>query len=69
MTDRLDVEDSTSSMIQLDSIRLGFIAADMLDLDILAGDINSAYIQAYTKERPTLLLDLNLDLSKVEFLL
>ena len=51
MTERLNVEDLTSSMIQVDSIRLGFIAADMMDLDILAGDINSDYIQAYTKEK------------------
>ena len=51
VTPKIDENDSTSTMISLDTIKLTFLAADLMKLKVLAADITSAYIQAYTKEK------------------
>ena len=51
MTGKLDPEETVSTMVALDTIKLCFVAMELMKLDCLAGDINSAYIQAYTKEK------------------
>ena len=48
MTETLDTEQTTSIMVSLDIIFMFFISAGLQDLTCLTGDINSAYIQAYT---------------------
>jgi hypothetical protein len=40
-----------SSVVSRDSVRLGFLLAALNDLDILAGDIGNAYLNAETKEK------------------
>ena len=39
-----------SSVVGRDSVRIGFLIAALNDLDILAGDIQNAYLNAETKE-------------------
>lgn len=51
MTAPLHQEDTYSSVVSLDTVRLAFIAAELMGMDIVAADIGSAYIQAQTKER------------------
>ena len=52
MTEKLDFEEVTSSMVRFENILLAFIAMMTMitKLKCLMGDVNSAYIQAYTKE-------------------
>ena len=50
MTDPLDTEATYAPVVTLDSVRLAFIAAELQELTIIAADIGSAFIQAYTKE-------------------
>ena len=50
MTPKLDTEDTYSSMISLDTIKLPFLAGELQDLKCMTGDISSAYIQAHTTE-------------------
>ena len=40
-----------ASVVARDSVRLAFLIAALNDIDILAGDIGNAYLQAYTKEK------------------
>ena len=51
MTEKLEIEDVTSTMISLDSIKLLFIAGELQGLKCMAADVTSAYIQAYTREQ------------------
>ena len=51
MTPKIDPEDSASTMVALDTIKIVFIASYYMKLKCLAGDITLAYIQAYTKEK------------------
>ena len=51
MTAPLHQEDTYSSVVSLDTVRLAFIAAELMGMDIVAADIGSAYIQAQTKEK------------------
>ena len=51
MTEKLDFEEATSSMIRLDTVKVLFMTLYTMGLKCLMGDINSAYIQAYTKEK------------------
>ena len=51
MTNKWDTEQSKSFMVTLDFIRLGFLAMKMVGLDCLTGDITSAYIYAYIREK------------------
>ncbi len=50
MTETLDTEETTSTMVLLDTIFLAFIASSLMELECLTGDINNAYILAYTQE-------------------
>ena len=50
MTDPIDNEYTFSSVVSLDIIRLTFIVATLMLLKVVAADIGSAYIQAFTKE-------------------
>ena len=52
MIDKLDFEEVTSSMVRFENIILAFIAMLTMKtrLKCLMGDVNSAYIQAYTRE-------------------
>ena len=40
-----------SSVVSRDSVRLGFLVAALNDLDILAADVQNAYLNADTKEK------------------
>jgi hypothetical protein len=40
-----------SSVVARDSMRLAFLIAALNNIDILAGDIGNAYLQAFTKEK------------------
>ena len=40
-----------SSVVSCDSVRLAFLIATLNDLDILAGDIHHAFLNAPTKEK------------------
>ena len=51
MTPKLDKEDTTSTMITNESIRLLFLIATIQNLKILAADVSHAYINAYSKEK------------------
>ena len=51
MTEKLDSEEVSSSMVSLETIRLAFLAAHAQDLKCLSGDVTSAYIQANTQEK------------------
>ena len=51
MTEKLDKEETTSTMVGLDTVILASLAARCKGLKCLSGDINSAYIQAHTKEK------------------
>ena len=44
MTPKIDIEDATSTMVSLDTIKIVFIAAQLINLKCLAGDITLAYI-------------------------
>ena len=50
-TPKIDTEDSTSTQVSLETIKIVILAAYFQGLYILAGDITSAYIQSYTKEK------------------
>jgi hypothetical protein len=45
------MEGSYSSVVNLRSIRLCLVAAELNNLDIMVGDISSAYLEANTKEK------------------
>ena len=38
-------------MVSLRSLRIAIVAAELNDLDIMVGDISSAYLEAYTNEK------------------
>jgi len=44
-------EDLYSGVVDLEVVRLAFVAATLQDLRVIAADIGSAYIQAYTNEK------------------
>ena len=50
MIDPLPQEETYSSVVALDAVRLAFLAIELMDMEIVAADIGSAYIQAMTKE-------------------
>jgi hypothetical protein len=37
--------------VNLETVRIAFLAAELFDLDIIAADVSSAYIQAFTSEK------------------
>jgi hypothetical protein len=45
------MEGSYSSVVNLRSLRICLVAAELNGLDIMVGDISSAYLEAYTKEK------------------
>jgi len=49
-TEPLHQEYTYSSVVSLDTVRIAFIAAELMGLDVVAADIGSAYIQAKTKQ-------------------
>ena len=51
MTAPLDPEEKYFSVVCLDTIRCIFIVSVLMDLQVVAADIGSAYIQAKTKEK------------------
>jgi hypothetical protein len=51
MTEKMDSEEVSSSMVSLETIRLAFLAAQAQNLQCLSGDVTSAYIQAHTSEK------------------
>ena len=44
-------ESTYSSVVSRESVRLAFLAAALNDIDILAADIQNAYLEAFTKEK------------------
>ena len=56
------MEGSYSSVVSLRSLRICLVAAELNNLQTMVGDISSAYLEAYTKEK---LQDLNLLYYKV----
>ena len=44
-------EGTYSGVVSLRSLRIATLAAELNDLDIMVGDISSAYLEAYTKEK------------------
>jgi hypothetical protein len=50
MTDDLD-EDLYSGVVNLETVRIALVAAILMELKVIAADVGSAYIQAYTKEK------------------
>ena len=51
MTPKMDTEDSASTMVSLDTIKMVFLAAELMGLKVLSADITLAYIQAIQKKR------------------
>ena len=51
MLPKIDEEESTSTMVALDTIKLAFLAAELMGLKCLAADITLAYLQAQTREK------------------
>ena len=39
------------SVVSRDSVRISFIISELNDLDILAGDVQNAYLNALTKDK------------------
>ena len=62
MTPKLNTEDTYSSIISLDTIKLAFLAGELQDLKYMKGEISSAYFKPIQKSLFTPLLDLSLDL-------
>ena len=48
--------DMYSGVVDLESVRIGFVIAAIMGLQVVAGDISSAYLQAYTVEKLTTVL-------------
>ena len=48
---KIDPQDSTSTMVSLDTICLAFLAAQLQGLKCLTADVSLAYIQSFTKEK------------------
>jgi hypothetical protein len=47
----LTLEGSYSSVVNLRSLRLCLVSVELNGIDIMVGDISSAYLEAYTKEK------------------
>jgi hypothetical protein len=43
-------DNANSSVVSLRSIRISIAAAELNDLDIMVGDVSSAYLEAFTQE-------------------
>ena len=50
MTPDLD-DDLYSGVVDLETVRIAFVAAVLMELQIVAADVGSAYIQAFTIEK------------------
>jgi uncharacterized membrane protein len=48
---RADGSDSYSSVVSLRTLRLAILLGELNNLKIMIGDITSAYLMAYTKEK------------------
>jgi len=44
-------DDLYASVVNLETVRIAFLEAEVFDLDIIAADVSSAYIQAFTSEK------------------
>jgi hypothetical protein len=44
-------DDLYAGVANLETVRIAFLAAELFDLDIIAADVSSAYIQAFTSEK------------------
>ena len=47
----MPAQSTYASVVSRDSVRIGFLIAALNDLDILAGDIGNAYLNAPCKEK------------------
>jgi len=43
-------DDLYAGVVNLETVRIAFLAAELFDFDIIAADVSSAYIQAFTSE-------------------
>jgi Reverse transcriptase (RNA-dependent DNA polymerase) len=50
LTDAID-EGAYSSVVQLRTIRIALLAGELNNLDVMVGDVSSAYLEAFTKEK------------------
>jgi hypothetical protein len=50
LTDPNTTDNTYSSVVSLRSMRIA-IAAELNDLDIIVGDVSSAYLEAFTQEK------------------
>jgi hypothetical protein len=48
LTDPNNTDNTYSSVVSLCSMRIAIAAAELNELDIMVGDISSAYLDAYT---------------------
>ena len=46
-----NIDGTYSGVVSLRSLRIAIVAAELNDLDIMVGDISSAYLEAYTNEK------------------
>jgi Reverse transcriptase (RNA-dependent DNA polymerase) len=51
LTDPNTTDNTYSSAVSLRSMRIAIAAAELNDLDIMVGDVSSAYLQAFTQEK------------------
>jgi Reverse transcriptase (RNA-dependent DNA polymerase) len=51
LTDPNTTDNTHSSVVSLQSIRIAIAAAKLNELDIMVGDVSSAYLEAYTQEK------------------
>jgi hypothetical protein len=51
MPEKIDFEETTSTMIALDTVRLAFLSMTLMGLFCITGDVNIAYLLNLTKER------------------
>ena len=57
----IDGEELYSGVVGMETVRLGFLLAEMNGLNVCAADISSAFLYSKTRERRYLLLDRNLE--------
>ena len=51
LTDPNTTDNTYSSVFSLRSMRIAIVAAELNNLDIMVGDVSSAYLEAYTQEK------------------
>ena len=54
-------EDTYSSVVSMEAMRIGFLLAKLNNLQVCAGDVGNAFLYGKTKEKVLSLLDQNLD--------